>query len=491
MKESVIAAQAEAGCRTAIAKLATDIRGLDCILEGGLPQGRTTIVNGGPGTGKTVLAMEFLYRGAMTGEPGVFLSFEERVEDLRANAAAMGMDLAALEKTGRLKVVHAEIPLDAVQSGDFTIQGLLAILQAHTRTLKAKRVALDAVDVLTRIFRDPQREREEMHVLHQWLIEHGVTTVLTVKQIGETPEYPFFEFMADCVLRLDQRMAGQVRTRRLCVLKYRGSHFLSNEHPYVISRTGIVLMPVSSMTMARSFSAERVSAGNETLNGILNGGYPRGSCILIAGPSGVGKTSLACTFAREACRRGENTLYVSYETSQPSLCAEMLGAGIDLKAALDAGKLRILGVFPESKPVEEHLLQIMDAIDTCAVRHLVLDAVSACERMGSEQGAFDFLVRLIAICKSREITCLLTNQTTDQVPITSLSGMGIASLVDTLIGLRYADDGWNLRRRLVVVKSRGTPHSPAYHDLAITDQGVRIRLSEKGPIPVGEGGGQA
>jgi circadian clock protein KaiC len=362
-----------------IPKAATGIRGLDAILDGGLPEGRVTLLSGGPGTGKTVLALQFLYGGAAAGEAGVFVCFEERAEDLRANAAAMGMDLAAQEEVGALRVMTAEIPHRAVRAGEFDIHGLLAILDGHMQAVGAERVVLDAIDVLMRIFGDPEREREELHALHDWLRDRGATAVITSKADPEGRQvYPFLDFLADCVLFLDQRMARQVRTRRLRVVKYRGSDFLSNEHPYVLTPRGLVLMPVASMSMAQETSPERISTGHEALDAILGGGFFRGACILLAGPSGAGKTTLACTFARRACDRGERVLYVNFEESAEALVDEMQSTAIDLRPAREDGTLHILAAMPESAGVEQHLLDILDAMDAVPPRHVVVDAISAC-----------------------------------------------------------------------------------------------------------------
>ena len=464
-----------------IPKIATGVRGLDRILEGGLPRGRTILLSGGPGTGKTALAMEVLYRGALAGEPGVFVSFEERIEDLRANAAAMGMDIAGCERDGTFRCVHAEIPHRAVRAGAFDIQGLLAILKGHVDALGAKRIAIDAVDVLMRIFGDPEREREELHVLHDWLRDRGLTALITAKaETDRNPKYPFLDFMADCVLFLDQRIVGQVRTRRLNVVKYRGSAFLSNEQPYLITPRGIVLIPVSSMTLQRPVSGERVSSGNRRLDALLGGGFARGSSVLVTGTSGTGKTTVACTFAFEVQRRAEKVLFVGYEESEDALCANMRSVGLDLSSAIEGGGLRIMTALPEAAGAEQHLLNILDALDAFAPDHLVLDAVSACERMGSERAAFDFLVRLIATCRARGILCLATNQNLEKETIGAISGAGISSLVDTLVALHYADDGRALSRRLMVVKSRGSSHSHAYHPFRIGEHGLELEAESAG-----------
>lgn len=470
-----------------ITKTATGVCGLDDILFGGLPVGRTTLLCGGPGTGKTVLAVEFLHHGARAGEPGVFVSFEERTEDLRANAAAMGMHLAEMEQAGALRVVHAPVPHGAVRAGEFDIQGLLALLDAHTRETGANRLVLDAIDVLMRVFGNPDREREELYVLHDWLRDRGLTVLLTVKSAVAVAElYPFLDYMADCVLLLDQRMAQQVRTRRLNVVKYRGSDFLPNEYPFVLSDRGVVILPVSSVSLVQQATAERVSSGSDALDKVLGGGYFRGSSVLLAGPSGTGKTTLAFTFALAACRRGEKVLYVTFEESAESLDRAMRSVGLSMSEATRDGTFRVLTAMPESRGVEQHLLAIFDVIDAFEPDHLVVDAISACRRMGSEDAAFDFSLRLLTVCRERGITCVYTNQTDRPQGLMQMTAFDMSSLIDTLISLSYQDEGWALTRRLVVVKSRGSAHSMRYHTFEITSDGLEL-ATQNGAAGRGEG----
>ncbi len=459
-----------------IPKIPTNIRGLDGILKGGFPEGRTTILSGMAGTGKTVLALEFLYRGALEGHAGLFISFEERAEDVRANASAMGMDPTVLEDQSKLRIIHAEMPVDAVMTGDFDTRGLLALIEGQARLTGAKRIVLDAVDSLMSIFDNPRREREEISLLLNRLRSLSMTTIFTVK-VEPTGRnvYPFLDFMADCVLLLDQRVAEQIRTRRLKVLKYRGSDFLSNEHPYALSSEGVVLLPVSAMSMKDASFQERVSSGSEELDRIVGGGYFRGSCILLCGPTGIGKTSLACTFAHAACARGEKVLYVDFEVSPQTLVLAMRSIGLDLQPSLQAdSRLHMLAAMPESDGFEEHLVRILAEMTRFSPRYLIVDAISACRRMGSERDAFDFLLRLMTACRARGITSFFTNQIRNQDHLTQLSGLGISSLVDTIIALEYFLDGQELNRRLMVIKSRGSDHSKEFHQLELSDTGLRL-----------------
>jgi len=466
------------GKRRPIPKVPTQIAGLDEVLEGGVPRGRTTLASGGPGSGKTVLGMEFLCRGAMAGEPGVFVTFEERAEAVRTNALSMGWDLAGLEKAGKVAVVEARLNGEEVLSGDFDIRGILAIVEGHAKRIRAKRVVMDALDVLLRVYGDPQRERNELYRLHDWLTDRKLTNVLSVKaQLDGNMayRYEFLDFMADCVIRLDHRVVGQVATRRLRVIKYRGSGFGTNEYPYVIGGHGIVLFPLTQAELTHQPLGPKVPSGLAGLDAMLDGGFRSAACILIAGTSGTGKTTLACAFARTACRRKEKVLYLNFEESQEAMIAGMLSAGIDLRPALRTQRLMVQTALPEAMGSDNHLVRALEAIDSFKPAHLILDAISACVRMGSEQAAFDYLMRLVAVVKERGITCILTNQITGLLSGgEELSGIGFSSVVDAVIHLRFVDAGQEIGRQILIVKARGSGHSNRRESFYITDQGINF-----------------
>jgi circadian clock protein KaiC len=458
-----------------ISKVPTSITGLDDILLGGLPQGRTAVFSGGPGTGKTVLGLEFLYRGALAGEPGIFVTFEESADAIRRNAQALGWSIQALEDAGQLAVVQADLPVSLIFSGEFNIGGLLAILSGYSQALGARRIVIDAIDVLLRLFDDPVQQRNQLYALHHWLIEQGLTVVITTKDTDREGKLnDFLDYLADCVVRLDQRVGDQVVTRRLRVIKYRGSAFLSNEYPYVISANGIELMPVSTVHLQHQRLGPPISTGNGRLDELLGGGFRHAACILIGGFSGTGKTTLACTFAAAACERGERVIYISFEESAEALVSTMLSPSIDLQPALEAQQLVILTVMPESTGAEEHLLRIFQSIDSFQPDHLIVDAISACRRMGSERAAFDFLVRLTNTCKAKGITCIYTNQTGSSSSIEEISGIGISSLVDAMLLLeqRWVRDSYE--RRLLIIKARGSKHSHAFQPFTIDDDGIKF-----------------
>ena len=464
-----------------IPKVPTQVIGLDEVLEGGLPRGRTTLVCGGPGSGKTVLGLEFLCRGALAGEPGVFVTFEERAEAVRTNALSMGWDLAALEKAGKVAIVEARLYGEEVISGEFDIQGILAIVEGHAKRIRAKRVVMDALDVLLRVFSDARRERSELYRIHDWLIDHKLTSILSVKAQRDAldgdmvHQYEFLDFMADCVIRLDHRVVGQVATRRLRVVKYRGSGFGTNEYPYVIGERGIVLFPVSKTELTHQPLGPKLSSGLAGLDAMLDGGFRRAACILIAGSSGTGKTTLACAFARAACRRNEKVLYLNFEESHEAMAAGMLSAGIDLRPAIRSHRLMVQTALPEAMGTDGHLVRALEALDSFKPDHLILDAISACIRMGSQQAAFDYLMRLVGVVKERGITCILTNQITDPLGCgEEISGLGFSSVVDAVVHLRFVDAGQEIGRQVLVIKARGSGHSNRREAFYITERGIEF-----------------
>ena len=465
-----------------IEKIPTQIQGLDDILNGGLPAGRVTLINGSPGTGKTVIGLEFLYRSALAGQPGIFISFEETCENIRQNSLSLGWDLEALEAAGKLFLLEGQLDPEVLISGGFNLKGFLAIIEGKAREMGARRVVIDALDFLLRIYNDPLQEQQQTLVLYNWLRKQAITAVLTAKSPkgstnGSHP-HDYLDFMADCVLYLDQRLKEQVNTKRLQIIKYRGSGYDSNECPFLISPTGLFFYSVSDMALQYAASPQRVTSGIATLDEILGGGYQRGRCILLTGASGVGKTSLASAFAGSATQKGERVLYVNYEESRDEMVTNMNSIGIDLRPAIQNASLQVESIMPEALGIEEHLYHKMSAINRFQPAYVVMDAISACKRIAGDRAAFDFVMRLVHFCKGRGITVLLTNQVGNSPGDDQFSGMGISSVIDTIITLWYEDTGNETGRILKVVKSRGTAHSHKYHKFELTGNGIEIENAD-------------
>jgi len=467
-----------------LAKVASDISGFDEILHGGFPEGRTTLIEGGPGTGKSVLALEFLYRGALAGQPGILVAFEERAAAVRRNALTLGWDLEVLGKAGKLAIIEARLDPETVVSGDFNLKALLAIIEGQSKAVGAKRIVFDALDVLMRLFDDATRERNEMYSLHEWLLDREMTAILTVKAMYDANifgRYEFLEFMADCVIRLIQRSGEWVSTREIQIIKYRGSDFGRNAYPFVIQPGGISVIPISEFGLQHQPLGPHVSSGNPQLDSVLGGGYHRGSSVLIAGASGTGKTTVANTFAIAACDRGENVLYLGFEESEESMVATMLSPGIDLSPAIKAGRLKVSAIMPEAFGTEKHLVRAFEMIDDFKPDHVILDAISSFERMGSTRAAFEFAMRLVNWCKEKGITVVLVTQSTGgSEDRQQISGLGISSIIDAILWLRFIEMNNALKRMLLVIKSRGSKHSHQYHEFRITDHGIEISAESVG-----------
>jgi circadian clock protein KaiC len=458
-------------------KAPTYIDGLDEILEGGLPRGRTTVVNGSAGSGKTLLALEFLYRGAFGGEPGIFIGFEEPLEQLRQNAATLGWDLPSFEKEGSLFLMSGHIRPDTLISGEFSLKGLLAAASGKSREIGAKRIVIDALEVVLRLFDNPRQVRNEMHLLNNWLQGEGLTTVLTVRPAtpGISPLYEdFFHSMGDCVIVMEGKVMNQISTQRLRVVKYRGSAFGRNEYPYVITSTGLHIAPISTVGLRHKPLGKKISTGHKILDDILDGGYHSASCVLFAGQPGTGKTILASTFVAAACDRNESVFYISFEESEDALVENVFNAGINLKPYIRSGKLHFLCTYPEAMGAEHHFIRALSLIKELSPAHVIVDAISACERMGGKQAAFEYLMRLLNTCKEKGITILLVNQTSGSKEISEISGNGISSMVDTVIRLDYLEDYGETTRLLQVLKSRGSAHSNQKREYLITNEGIKI-----------------
>jgi circadian clock protein KaiC len=456
-------------------KRETFINGLDKILKGGLPKDRVTLVVGVPGSGKTNLALEFLYRGASDNEPGIFLGFEETKESLRQNAWSFGWNLEALENDNKLSIIEGRLNPETLVSGKFSLKPLLSIISHKAQEMKAKRLVIDALDVLLQLLEEPFAVRSELHYLNHWLSQQGLTTILTLKPREDGSRLQdFFMSMVDCVIQLDTRVWNQVSTRRLRVVKYRGSDYGRNEFPFFISENGLQTIPINSINLKHKPFGRKFSTAISLLDRLLDGGIYRASCTLIAGEPGTGKTLLTTTIIQEACRRGEKAVYVSFEESDQAIINNVRSAGINLEPYVKSGRLHFITAMPEATGAEEHLLNLMEAVEKVKPQHVVIDAISACARMGGTQAAYEYLMRALNLLKEKGITIILVNQTSGSREQLELSGIGISSMIDTVIFLSYVHGEGETNRTIQVLKSRGSAHSNQVRECLITDDGIEI-----------------
>jgi len=467
----------------ALAKARTGIVGLDEITQGGLPAGRPTLVCGGPGSGKTVLAMEFLVRGASEfGEPGAFVSFEESRDDLCTNFQSLGFDTTRHIQEKRLAIVDFVVArAEVVETGDFSLDGLLLRLEQSITQLGAKRVAIDTIETLFANLTDTQALRRELGRLFRWLRDRGVTAIVTAERgEGALTQHGIEEYVSDCVMLLDHRVAEGVSKRRLRVVKYRGSAHSADEFPFLIGATGITVMPVSSVGPTHEACTERVSTGVKHLDAMLGGkGYYRGSNILVSGAAGLGKSSLAAAFAAATSARGERCLYLSFEEeSSTQLIRNMRSVGIDLGPEVARDLLRIHAVRPTLFGLEEHLVAITCMVDAFKPHVVVMDPITDFMLVGSRLEIRSMLTRVLNYLQRRQITTLVTHLRHGG---DNESENTISSLIDTLIVITSDPKDLSHRRLLRIVKSRGMDHLRQTHELAMSKHGISVNsLTAKG-----------
>ncbi len=476
-----------ANTRKQLPKSPTGIQGLDEITGGGLPRGRPTLICGSAGCGKTLLSMEFLVRGATEfNEPGVFMAFEETTQDLTDNVASLGFDLKDLvaRKKLLLDFVHFE-PSETEEAGDYDLEGLFIRLGEAIKSIRAKRVVLDTIEVLFSGLSNPVVLRAELHRLFLWLKEKGVTAIITGELgDGSLTRNGLEEYVSDCVIVLDHRVSDQVSSRRLRVVKYRGSTHGTNEYPFLIDEDGISVLPVTSLGLQQIASNERIPSGVARLDSMLGGaGYYRGSSVLVSGTAGTGKTSLAAHFAAEACRRGERALYFAFEESPSQIMRNMLSIGIDLEPWVNKGLLRFLANRPTFAGLEMHLTTIHKAIKAFKPQVVIVDPLTSFILGGNESEVKAMVMRLVDLLKMSQTTSMFTSL--------SLSGGGleqsqvaIASLIDTWLLLREIEVGGERNRGMYIIKSRGMAHSNQIREFLLTDHGVELRDVYVGPSGV-------
>ena len=454
-------------------KAPTGISGLDQITEGGLPRGRVSLVAGSAGAGKTLLALEFLVAGARKyGEPGVLVSFEESAEKVSLNVRSLGFDLDQLQRDGLLTVISFQVePAEIIATGAFDLEPLFLILDDAIGRIGARRVVLDTVEVLFGAFGDDSTIRAELNRLARWLEERGVTAIVTGER-GTTSltRHGIEEYVTDCVIVLDHRVTEEISTRRLRVVKYRGSAHGTNEFPFLISARGFVVLPITSVALDYSASDERVSTGVDRLDHMLGGGVFRGSTSLVTGTAGTGKTSLGAHLVNAACARGERALWVLLEESPAQVLRNMRSLGLDLKPWVDAGLLRIWSARPSAYGLETHLAVLAQLIEEVSPSVAVLDGIAGLANGASSSEVTSLVARQLDLLKSRGITTMATSLGHGD----ESSTIEMSSLVDNWLLLRNVEANGERNRLLFVLKSRGTAHSNQVREFVLTDHGIEL-----------------
>jgi circadian clock protein KaiC len=459
-------------------KCQTGIRGLDEITEGGLPRGRPILVCGGAGCGKTLLAMEFIVRGARDfGEPGVFMAFEETGAELAKNVASLGFDVPGLIRKKKMAVDYVRVERSEIEeTGEYDLEGLFVRLGLLIDQTHAKRVALDTVESLFSSLPNEAILRAELRRLFRWLKDKGVTAIITGEH-GESASltrHGLEEYVSDCVIQLDNRVANQIATRRLRIVKYRGSRHGTNEYPTLIDEHGLNIMPISTLGLDYPVSPERVPTGVPRLDAMLGGkGYWRGSSILVSGTAGSGKTSLAAAFADSVCSKGGRVLYCSYEESPAQIIRNMASIGINLKRHVQSGRLRFNSVRPSVYGLESHLVNLDGLVSRFKPEAVVMDPITGMTSIGTFDEIKATFARVIDLLKERNITALFTSLT-EAGSALEQSEVGISSLMDTWLLLRMVESASERNRVLYVLKSRGMAHSNQMREFTLSDDGIRV-----------------
>jgi circadian clock protein KaiC len=468
---------------TTLAKTPTGIRGLDEVTDGGLPRGRPSLICGPAGCGKTLLAMEFLVRGITEfDEPGVFMAFEETREDLVANVASLGFDLHQLEADRTLALDHVKVVAgDMISTGDWDLDGLFIRLGASIDAVGAKRVVIDTIETLFGAFGDTATLRAELRRLFLWLKARDVTALITGERgDGVLTRHGIEEYVSDCVISLDHLVRDGTSTRRLRVVKYRGSLHGTNEYPFLIGENGVTVQPITSLGLQHGVSRKRVSTGVNRLDVMLGGAGPfRGSSVLVSGTAGTGKSTLAAQFCDAACARGERAIYFAFEESQDQIVRNMTSVGMDLASWVDQGLLQFRCVRPSLLGLEAHLAAMQNLVDEFDPAVVVLDPISDLVGVGTMRDVAAMLTRQVDFLKGRGVTAMFTSLGTEDRR--DNTDHLVASLIDTWLLVRSLEGNGEHNRVLSVLKSRGMAHSNQLREFLITDRGVELADVYVGP----------
>jgi len=462
---------------TALQKERTGIPGFDEITRGGVPQGRPTLICGSAGAGKTLFAMEFLVRGATQfNEPGVFISFEESDEELATNVASLNFDLNQLVAEKKLVLDYVFIERSEIEeTGEYNLEGLFLRLDYAVNSIGAKRIVLDTLEALFSSLPNEAIIRAELRRLFRWLKEKGLTAVITCERgNGTLTRYGLEEYVADCVILLDNRVENQISTRRMRIVKYRGTSHGTNEYPFFIDEKGFSVLPITSLGLTHSATTERISSGNERLDTMLSGkGFYRGSSILVSGTAGTGKSTIAAHFVDAACARGERALFFAFEESQDQIIRNMRSIGIDLEKYVKKGLLQFHNARPSAFGLEIHLAMIHKVITEFKPSVVVVDPITNFLAVGDEIETKAMLTRLIDLLKINQITAMFTSLTSAQSEVED-SEVGVSSLMDAWLLVKNIESNGERNRGLYILKARGIAHSNQVREFVLTDHGIEL-----------------
>lgn len=467
------------GVKRQVLKTPTGIKGLDEITQGGLPHCRPTLLCGGAGSGKTLLAMEFLLKGITRfNENGVMLTFEESKDELYNNIASLGFEVDKHDEEKCIFVKQIDLDFqDFVEVGDYDLEGLFVQIEYAIESVRAQRVVIDGIETLFSYFNSESILRKELKRLFRWLKDKRVTAIITCER-GDGPQsitrHGIEEYISDCVILLDNRIEEQIATRRFRIIKYRGSRHGTNEYPFLITDNGISIFPITSITLDHDAPVERVPTGNNKLDKMFDGqGYYRGSSILVSGTAGTGKSSLAACFANAVCENGEKCVYFAFEESAQQIIRNMQSIGMDLQPFVDQGLLKIHAARPMLQGLEMHLLTMHEVVEQEMPAAVILDPVSNLDAIGNLLDIKLMFLRIIDLLKHKGITALFTDLTPGE-NIDEATEVGISSVMDTWILLRHKQRDGQRERSLYIMKSRGIKHSNQIHLFEITDNGLEI-----------------
>jgi len=458
-------------------KTPTGITGLDEITGGGIPTGRPTLICGAAGCGKTLLSIEFIVRGAIEfDEPGVFVAFEEKADELSINVASLGFDLAQLQKDKLIKLDHVHIERSEIEeTGEYDLDGLFIRLGYAIDSIGAKRVVLDTLENLFSGLQNQTILRAELRRLFQWLKEREVTAIITGERgEGSLTRQGLEEYVSDCVILLDHRVCNQISTRLLRVVKYRGSIHGTNEYPFLIDEEGISVLPVTSLKLAADVSSDRISSGIPALDKMLEGkGFFKGSSILVSGKAGTGKTSIAAYFANATCKRGGRCVYFAFEESGQQIMRNMKSIGVDLKEHVDKGLLKFHASRPTLYGLEMHLVAIHKILKEFKPEVIILDPITNLITVGTAGDVKAMLIRLIDFLQEEQVTVLFTALTLNTI-VNEQTDEGVSSLVDAWLQVRDIENNGERNRGMYIMKSRGMKHSNQVREFVITDKGLDL-----------------